>query len=140
MTIYLHEALPCRYPIPQAVEILKEIRPLARDDGLVFPGVSHGKPFSNGTINKALRSLGYDTQEVITGHGFRSTACTMLAERLKVPIDWIERQLAHRVAGALGDAYNRSQFLDDRRKMMQRWADYLDRLRHGVDVVQLRAG
>lgn len=115
----------------QAVEILRDLKPLTGRGELVFPGQVSGKPFSNATINKALRSLGYDTKNVITGHGFRSTACTMLAEQLRMPIDWIERQLAHRVPGALGDAYNRTQFIDDRRRMMQEWADYLDKLKRG---------
>jgi integrase len=122
----------------QAVEILRDLHPLTGGDDLVFPGQKPGQPFSDATINKALRSLGYDTKNVITGHGFRSTACTMLAEQLRMPIDWIERQLAHRVPGALGNAYNRTQFIDDRRRMMQQWADYLDQLKRGADVIPLR--
>jgi integrase len=121
------------------VEILLDLYPLTGRGELVFPGQKPGQPFSDATINKALRSLGYDTKSMITGHGFRSTACTMLAEQLRMPIDWIERQLAHRVPGALGTAYNRTQFIDDRRRMMQQWADYLDRLKKGADVIPLRS-
>ena len=122
----------------QAVAILRDLHPLTGRGELVFPGEKPGKSISDGTINKALRSLGYDTQEVITGHGFRATARTMLAERLRMPADWIERQLNHKVPGSLGAAYDRTQFLDDRIPMMQAWADYLDERKRGADVIPLR--
>lgn len=74
----------------------------------------------------------------MTAHGFRATARTMIAERLNVAAEIIEAQLAHAVPDSLGRAYNRTQFLDQRRKMMQSWANYLDRIRAGADVVPLR--
>ncbi|MDR0234602.1 MAG: integrase arm-type DNA-binding domain-containing protein [Zoogloeaceae bacterium] len=123
----------------QAVAILRDLYPLTGHGRLVFPGEkTEDEPFSPETINRALQRMGYDTQEDITGHGFRATAATMLAERLQMPIDWIERQLAHRVPGALADTYQRSQYLDKRRPMMQAWADYLDSLKAVVKVIPMR--
>jgi integrase len=75
----------------------------------------------------------------MTGHGFRAMARTMLAERLNVDEAVIEAQLAHTVSGALGRAYNRTQFADQRRDMMQTWADYLDQLCKGGDVIAFKA-
>ena len=83
---------------------------------------------SNNTLNAALRRLGYSRDEVVV-HGFRATARTLLDEVLEERPDIIEAQLAHRVVGPLGRAYNRTSFLKERRAMMQRWADYLDGLR-----------
>lgn len=84
---------------------------------------------SDMTINAALRRLGYDTRTEVTAHGFRATACTLLHEQLRVDPAVIEHQLAHRVPDALGQAYNRTQFIDERQTMMQAWADYLDKLK-----------
>ena len=92
---------------------------------------------SDATINAALRRMGYDTKTEITGHGFRAMARTILHEELGVDRDVIEHQLAHRVPDALGEAYNRTKFLKDRKAMMQKWADYLDRLKAGADVIVL---
>ena len=92
---------------------------------------------SDATINAALRRMGYDTKTEITGHGFRAMARTILHEELGVDRDVIEHQLAHRVPDALGEAYNRTKFLKDRKTMMQKWADYLDRLKAGADVIVL---
>ena len=92
---------------------------------------------SENTVNAALRAMGFPADEV-TGHGFRATARTMLAERLGIDESVIEAQLAHSVRDQLGRAYNRTEFLDQRRTMMQTWADYLDRLRKGGEVVNLR--
>jgi integrase len=86
---------------------------------------------SDAAINAALRRMGYDTKTEITGHGFRATARTLLHERLRFPPDVIEHQLAHSVPDALGTSYNRTRFIDERRTMMQAWADYLDELKHG---------
>lgn len=86
---------------------------------------------SDNAILTALRRMGFAKEEV-TGHGFRATARTLLAERLDVPPDVIEAQLAHAVGDSLGRAYNRTQFLEQRRRMMSIWADYLDTLRDGV--------
>ena len=73
--------------------------------------------------------MGYDTANDICPHGFRAMARTLLAERLHFPAEVIEHQLAHKVPDALGMAYNRTKFLDDRRRMMSAWADYLDKLK-----------
>jgi integrase len=84
---------------------------------------------SESAINAALRRMGYDTQKEITGHGFRAMARTILHERLEFDRDIIEHQLAHRVQDALGEAYNRTKFIKQRKEMMQVWADYLDELK-----------
>ncbi|MBZ0071420.1 MAG: integrase arm-type DNA-binding domain-containing protein [Gammaproteobacteria bacterium] len=113
----------------QAVAILAELRPLTdhRPGGWVFPGGRSPKsPMSNMAINAAYRRLGIDTRTELTGHGWRATARTLLHERLGFDPVVIEHQLAHRVPDALGRAYNRTRFLDERRSMMQAWADYLD--------------
>lgn len=80
------------------------------------------------TVNAALRGMGYP-KEVMTGHGFRAMACTMMDEVLGERVDLIEHQLAHQVKDLNGRAYNRTAHLPARREMMQRWADYLDSLR-----------
>ena len=113
----------------QAVEILKDIYPLTGSSEYVFPGQRWGRPFSDMTINRALQTMGYDTKEEMTGHGFRAMARTLLAEKLHVSPEVIEHQLAHKVPDALGTAYNRTKFLDDRRRMMSAWADYLEHLK-----------
>ena len=84
----------------------------------------------------ARRARGFATDEV-TGHGCRATARTMLHERLGFDPHVIEAQLAHSVRDSLGRAYNRTEFLEQRRKMLQAWADYLDKLRRGAPVVQI---
>ena len=83
---------------------------------------------SDNTINAALRAMGYSADEM-TAHGFRATARTILHERLGFSPDVIEAQLAHSVRDNLGRAYNRTEFVEQRRKMLQAWADYLDKLR-----------
>lgn len=115
----------------QAVAILTTLQGLTVESGWVFPSCRHGRHISNATINKALQTLGYDTKTEITAHGFRAMARTMLAERLGYPPEVIEHQLAHKVPDTLGTAYNRTKYLDQRREMMQAWADYLDGLREG---------
>ena len=85
---------------------------------------------SDAAVNTAIRALGFSTQTEITGHGFRAMARTMLHERLGMRPEVIEHQLAHAVPDALGTAYNRTKFLDERRQMMQAWADYLDKLKN----------
>ena len=94
-----------------------------------------GKPMSENTINAALRRLGYAKDEM-TGHGFRSMASTLLHE-LGLPHMVIERQLAHGERNEVSAAYNFAEYLSERRKMMQQWADYLDQLKTGADVIQL---
>ena len=113
----------------QAVAILRELHPLTGHRELVFPGErSPLRPMSENTVNAALRSLGIP-KEQMTGHGFRAMARTVLEENLKFPAHLIEAQLAHAVRDANGRAYNRTTHLEERKKMMQRWADYLDALR-----------
>ncbi|GAA0218646.1 tyrosine-type recombinase/integrase [Castellaniella daejeonensis] len=123
-------------PLPkQAVAILRDLYPLSGHREFVFPGRSPKKPMSGAAINAALRRLGFDTVNEITGHGFRAMARTMLHEQLHFAPEIIEHQLAHRVADSLGSAYNRTKFLKERRKMMQVWADYLDQIKVSGEVV-----
>ena len=113
----------------QAIAILRELHPLTGQRDFVFPGGrSPLRPMSENTVNAALRSLGIP-KEQMTGHGFRAMARTVLDENLKFPAHLIEAQLAHAVRDANGRAYNRTTYLDDRKQMMQAWADYLDALR-----------
>ena len=121
----------------QAVAILQELYPLTSTRKFVFPGRDPQKPMSEAAVNAALRRMGYDTKTEITGHGFRAMARTILHQELEIKPEVIEHQLAHRVPDALGTAYNRTKFLTERRKMMQQWADYLDKLKAGADVVPL---
>lgn len=123
----------------QAVAILSELQPLTGHARYVFPSPrTDTRPMSENAILSAMRRMNIPKEEM-TGHGFRAMARTMLHERLKFPAEVIEHQLAHRVADALGAAYNRTRFLDDRRAMMQAWADYLDRLKAGGVVLALAA-
>lgn len=115
----------------QAVEILSELQPLTGGGRYVFPGPGEkGRPMSENAVLKALRRMGYGKEEM-TGHGFRAMARTILDEVLQVRPEIIEHQLAHVVRDPLGRAYNRTAHLEDRRRMMQVWADYLDGLRSG---------
>ncbi|TVT54261.1 MAG: DUF4102 domain-containing protein [Azoarcus sp. PHD] len=124
----------------QAVAILQDIQNLTGRNQWVFPGMrDHQKPMSEAAINAALRRMGYDTKTEITGHGFRAMARTILHEELHVKPEIIEHQLAHRVPDALGTAYNRTKFLKERRVMMQQWADYLDRIKTGAEIVSLNS-
>jgi len=121
----------------QAVQILTELQKLTGRSKYVFPsGRSFARPMSENAILAALRSMGYD-KDTMTGHGFRAMARTILAEVLHVRIDIIEHQLAHAVKDPTGTAYNRTAFLPERREMMQLWADYLDRLKNGAQVLTL---
>ena len=90
----------------------------------------------NGVLS-ALRRMGFPSDEM-TGHGFRAMARTLLAERLNVDEAVIEAQLAHAVKDSLGRAYNRTEFLEQRRKMLQTWADYLDKLRTGAEIIPIK--
>jgi len=121
----------------QAVAILRELHPLTKSGAYVFRGERHhDRPMSDMAIVAALRGMGFANDEMVA-HGFRATARTMLAERLRIDEKFIEAQLAHTVKDTLGRAYNRTQFLAERVEMMQTWADYLDRLRWGADVLQM---
>ncbi|MDM0004432.1 integrase arm-type DNA-binding domain-containing protein [Variovorax sp. J22G73] len=117
-------------PLPtQATQILREQHALSGHGRYVFPSIrAGGLPMSDGTINAALRAMGYDSSTHVA-HGFRATARTLLDEVLGERPDLIEAQLGHAVHGPLGRAYNRATHLAARIEMMQRWADYLDRLR-----------
>lgn len=121
----------------QAVAILRELHALTGHGQFVFPGRDPKKPMSDAAINAALRRMGYDTKTEITGHGFRAMARTILHEELHQKPEVIEHQLAHAVPDALGTAYNRTKFLKERKAMMQLWADYLDKLKAGAEVIQL---
>lgn len=112
----------------QALELLRELRPLSGRGRYLFPSIRTDKrPMSDGTMNAALRRLGYAHDEM-TAHGFRSLASTRLNEMGFRP-DVIERQLAHAERDTTRGAYNRAEYLPERVEMMQRWSDYLDELR-----------
>jgi len=116
----------------QAVEILKDLKPLTGHSKYVFP--CHRSPLrcmSENAVNAGLRRMGWQKTE-ITGHGFRAMARTILDEVLGVRPDIIEHQLAHAVRDPLGRAYNRTAHLEARREMMQLWADYLDGLKNSI--------
>lgn len=121
----------------QVVAILRELHALTGHGRYVFPGRDPQKPMSNAAVNAALRRMGYDTKTEITGHGFRAMARTILHEELHVKPEVIEHQLAHQVPDANGTAYNRTKFLKERKAMMQLWADYLDKLKAGAEVIPL---
>ena len=118
----------------QAIGILQAIKPLTGGGQYVFPSSrGDGRPMSDNTIRTALKSLGYDS-DTMTAHGFRTTASTLLNEQGWSP-DAIERQLAHSPRDQVRAAYNRAQYLDERRRMMQSWSDYLDSLKNGAQVL-----
>jgi integrase len=135
---------PVEHLVPlsrQALAILETLRPMTahlRGGWVFIGGRSSGRPMSAGAIGAAYKRLGIDTRNELTPHGWRAAARTLLHEHLRYPPEVIEHQLAHAVPDALGRAYNRTRFLDDRRKMMQAWADYLDTLKHGAQVIPIR--
>ncbi|HEL3759483.1 TPA: integrase arm-type DNA-binding domain-containing protein [Stenotrophomonas maltophilia] len=134
----------------QAMEILRELHPLTKRGEYVFPSLQgKGRPMSENTLNSAMRRMGFVKEEVgkdgkvqilptMTAHGFRAMARTVLDEVLGFRPDYIEHQLAHAVRDPNGRAYNRTAHLAERRKMMQGWADYLDKLRTGGNVISIR--
>jgi len=112
----------------QAVAILKEVKPVTGKGRFVFPGVrGDDRPMSENTVLVALRVLGFE-KGIMTGHGFRAMARTIMDEEMGIKQDYIEHQLAHAVRDPNGRAYNRTTHLAARREMMQQWADYLDGL------------
>ena len=117
-------------PLPkQAAKLLKRIQSSTGRDRYVFPSQrSVQRPMSDNAVRTALRTIGYSNDQM-TPHGFRAMARTLLDEQLKYRPDWIEHQLAHTVKDPNGRAYNRTVFLEERREMMQTYADYLDDLR-----------
>lgn len=121
----------------QAVAVLRELQQFTGTGHFLFPSVrDRRRPMSENTINAALRRLGYD-KETMTGHGFRHLASTLLNE-MGFHRDAIERQLAHKEPGVRG-VYNKAKHMPERRQMMQAWADYLDSLRSGGNVVAIRS-
>jgi len=120
---------------PQAVEVLQILNTVSGGRALLFPGErDHAKPMSNNTILKALERMGYKGR--MTGHGFRGMASTILHEQ-GFGHHLIELQLAHMERDAVAAAYNHATYLTDRAAMMAAWADHLDKLRKGADVVSL---
>jgi len=140
----LHDKLngrPHLVPLaPQALAVLEELRPLTGHGHYVFPSLlTGGKCMSENTVRGALRRLGYGNEDM-TAHGFRAMARTLIIEQLPgVSPDVIEAQLAHGKSGPLGMAYDRAEYMAQRRQLMTAWADYLDRLRKGADVVPLKS-
>ena len=122
---------------PQALAILRELQALTGGGRYLFPSPrSPQRPMSNNGVLSALRRMGYGTEEM-SGHGFRAMARTVLDEVLHFRPDYIEHQLAHAVKDPNGRAYNRTAHLAERRKMMAAWADYLDTLKAGGNVVPI---
>jgi len=121
---------------PQAIAILRDIQLLTGSGPYVFPSLTSSKrAMSDNTVRLALRRMGFGN-ETMTPHGFRAMARTLLVERANVPPDVIEAQLAHAKSGPLGSAYDRAEFLEQRKQMMGAWADYLDQLRKGSEPVR----
>jgi len=121
----------------QAILILLEVKALTGDGDYVFPSArSKKRPMSDNAILAAMRRLGIAKDEM-SGHGFRAMARTILDEVLGFRPDLIEHQLAHAVRDPNGRAYNRTAHLPERRKMMQAWADYLDKLKTGAEIIPL---
>jgi integrase len=124
-------------PLPtQAVELLRSIQPLTGHGRYVFPGErSHDRPISDNSVRSALYALGFGKEQ--TWHGFRASARTMMVDELNLDPLAIEANLAHAVKDSNGRSYNRTQYLAQRFEQIQKWADYLDKLRKGADVIQL---
>jgi integrase len=125
---------------PQALAILRELKPLTGHGRYVFPSLLTGERcMSENTVRNALRRMGYDN-DTMTPHGFRAMARTLMIERLPgIDAEVIEAQLAHGKSGPLGMAYDRAEYMEQRRAMMNAWADYLDRLRVGAQVLPFKA-
>ena len=126
-------------PLPvQAVALLRSLHPLTGHGRYVFPGErSHDRPISDNSVRSALYALGFGKEQ--TWHGFRATARTMLVDHLNLDPLAIEANLAHAVKDANGRSYNRTQYLKQRFEQIQQWADYLDKLTIGADVIQFKA-
>lgn len=124
-------------PLPtQAVELLRQLHEISGDYELAFPGQQDpARPMSENTINKALSQMGYKGRQ--TGHGFRHLLSTELNGR-GYNRDWIERQLAHGDKNEIRDTYNHATYLEQRRGMMQEWADSIDAVLAGANVVAFK--
>ena len=127
---------PHMVPMPtQAVELLRLLHPLTGHGQYVFPGErSHDRPISDNSVRSALYSLNFGKEQ--SWHGFRATARTMLVDQLDLDPLAIEANMAHAVKDANGRSYNRTQYLKQRFAQIQTWADYLDKLAAGADVIQ----
>lgn len=125
-------------PLPrQAVAVLRELQKLTGLREYVFPGLRDWRtPMSEAAVSAALHAMGY--KDVHTWHGYRATGRTILRQVLKYPKDVIEAQLAHTGQITHGGAYDRATHIDERTDMLQVWADYLDKLAKGADVIQLK--
>jgi integrase len=119
----------------QAIEVLQSLQTISGEKSLLFPGErDHEKPMSNNTILGALKRMGYAGR--MTGHGFRGVASTVLHEK-GYGHHLIELQLAHQERNSTVAAYNHATYLADRTAMMQGWADHIDKLRKGADVIPI---
>lgn len=129
---------PHTVPLPtQAVALLRGIQPLTGHGRYVFPGErSHDRPVSDNSVRSALYALGFGKEQ--SWHGFRASARTMLVDELDLDFNVIEANLAHAVKDANGRSYNRTQYVKQRFTMIQQWADYLDKLAAGGEVIQLK--
>ncbi|WP_406828709.1 tyrosine-type recombinase/integrase [Microbulbifer sp. ARAS458-1] len=137
---------------PAALQLLEEIQTLSGRSALIFPSDSNnGRPMSENTINKALRRLGYDTQQDVCGHGFRTMACSALVESGLWSRDAVERQMSHKERNGVRAAYiHKAEHLEERRLMLDWWSKYLEESRReyvapfeysqpkGLDVARLR--
>jgi len=124
----------------QSIEILNELRPLTGHGRYIFPSARNPKgdrPMSDNAVLAALRRMGIAKDEM-SGHGFRAMARTILDEELGFRVDFIEHQLAHAVKDPNGRAYNRTSHLKERKVMMQAWADYLDNIKTGAEVIPIK--
>ena len=126
-------------PLPtQAIAVLRDLHPLTGHGRYVFPSLMTGERcMSENTVNTAIRRMGYSNDDM-TAHGFRAMARTLMVEKLSINPEVIEAQLAHGKSGPLGAAYDRAQYMEQRKVMMQAWADYLDRLRDGAKVIPFK--
>ena len=126
-------------PLPkQAIALLRGIQPLTGHGRYVFPGErSHDRPLSDNSVRSALYSLGFGKEQ--SWYGFRASARTMLVDELNIDYNVIEANLAHAVKDANGTSYNRTKYMTQRFEMIQQWADYLDKLATGGDVIQFKA-
>ena len=126
-------------PLPiQAVALLRAIQPLTGHGVYVFPGErSHDRPISDNSVRSALYALGFGKEQ--TWHGFRASARTMLVDELNLDPLAIEANLAYAVKDANGRSYNRTRYSQQRFVMIQQWADYLDKLARGADVIAFKA-
>lgn len=120
---------------PPVVKILRDLFELTGRSGILFPGQGRkGRYMSNNTVNVALRAMGYD-KTIVTGHGFRATARTLIVDQLQISGDIVEMQLAHAVKDANGNSYNRTELIPERSEMMHAWSAYLEDLRLGRPTV-----